>query len=246
MEPGLATLGFGFAAGLLSTLSPCVLPLLPLILGGAMAAHRHGMFALAAGLVLSFVGVGLFVATVGFSIGLDGETLRQVTAVLMLAVGAVLLSASLQQRFALATAGIGDAGNRLIARLLPGERAGGLGGQFVLGLLLGTVWSPCVGPTLGAASLLAAQGKDLTAAAAVMAAFGAGAAIPLLLVGALSRQAMQRWRGRLMLAGGRGKTLFGAASLALALLILTGSDKALEAALVAASPEWLIRLTTSY
>jgi len=242
MEIGYASVGLGFMAGLLSTLSPCVLPLLPLVLGAAVAAHRFGMVALAAGLVLSFVSVGLFVATIGFSIGLDGEVLRQITAIGLLLAGLVLLSGALQQRFALATPGFGDAGNRLIARIVPT----GLGGQFILGVILGAVWSPCVGPTLGAASLLAAQGKDLGAAAAVMAAFGAGTAVPLLLIGPLSRQALLRWRGRLMQAGGAGKSAFGAISIALAGLILTGADCQLEAAVVAASPAWLIRLSTGF
>ena len=242
MEIGLGSIGFGFGAGLLSTLSPCVLPLLPLVLGGAVAAHRFGMIALAAGLVLSFVTVGMFVATIGFSIGLDGDLLRQITAIGLFLIGVVLLSGALQQRFALAASGLGDAGNRLITRMVPN----GLGGQFVLGVILGAVWSPCVGPTLGAASLLAAQGKNLAGATAVMAAFGAGAAVPLVLVGLLSRQALLRWRGRLMQAGGAGKSFLGATAIAVAALILTGSDKIVEAALVNASPVWLTRLTTGF
>ena len=161
--------------------------------------------ALAAGLVLSFVAVGLFVATVGFSIGLDGDVFRAVSAVLLGLMGALLLSGALQARFAVAAGGVSDAGNRLIARVTPS----GIGGQFVLGLLLGAVWSPCVGPTLGAASVLASQGRDLVGVALVMVAFGLGAAAPLLLVAMLSRQAVLRWRGRMLGAGKMGKTVLG-------------------------------------
>lgn len=234
--------GFGFLAGVLSTLSPCVLPLLPLVLGAAAAAHRLGMLALTAGLVIAFVAVGLFVATIGFAIGLDGEVFRIASAVMLGALGVVLLSGALQARFAVATGGIGDAGNRLLARIAPS----GLGGQFIVGLVLGAIWSPCVGPTLGAASTLAAQGKDLAAVAAVMAAFGLGAALPLVVVGSLSREAMKRWRGRMMTAGSGGKYVLGGGALAVAVLILTGWDHALETALVAASPGWLVDLTTRY
>ena len=148
----------------------------------------------------------------------------------------------MQQRFAIAASGAGNAGNRLLERLSPA----GLGGQFVVGLVLGTIWSPCVGPTLGAASVLAAQGRDLGSVAAVMAAFGVGAAVPLVLVGSLSREAMKRWRGRMMGAGQAGKYVLGAGALLVAALILTGWDKALEAALVRASPEWLIDLTSRF
>jgi cytochrome c biogenesis protein CcdA len=232
----------GFLAGLLSTLSPCVLPLLPLVVGSAVAAHRAGALMLALGLALSFTAIGLFVATVGFAIGLDGDVVRTVSAVLLMAIGLVLLSGALQARFAQATGGFGDAGSRLLARLSPR----GLGGQFVVGALLGAVWSPCVGPTLGAASLLAARGQDIAAVALVMLAFGLGAATPLLLVSALSRSALLRWRGRMARAGQAGKLLFGGGAVAVSLLILTGLDRSVEAALVTASPDWLTDLTTRF
>lgn len=242
MSLSFASIGFGFVAGLLSTLSPCVLPLLPLVLGPALAVHRFGVLALAAGLVASFVAIGLFVATIGFSVGLDGGVFRAISAALLGIMGVVLLSGALQQRFAQLTGGVGNAGDRLIRRLTPK----GLGGQLVLGVLLGAVWSPCVGPTLGAASLLAAQGRDLLGVSSVMVAFGLGTAVPLLLVGSLSRQALLRWRGRMMSAGKGGKLVLGGGALAVAALILTGTDRALEAALVAASPDWLTDLTTRF
>ena len=81
-----------------------------------------------------------------------------------------------------------------------------LGAQFLLGLLLGAVWSPCVGPTLGAASILAARGENLGEVALTMVAFGIGAAVPLIAIGLLSREALSRWRGRLMEAGKGAKS----------------------------------------
>ena len=238
----MGSVGFSFLAGVLSTLSPCVLPLLPIMLGGAVAAHRFGMVALTAGLVLSFTGIGLFVATVGFSIGLDGAVFRDASAVLLAGLGIVLLSGSLQQRFALATAGLGNGANGLMARVAPS----GLGGQLAIGVILGAVWSPCVGPTLGAASVLAAQGRDLGSVALVMMAFGLGTAVPLVIVGMLSREALIRWRGRMMSGGAVGKYLLGGGALAVAVLILTGADRAVEAFLVTASPAWLTDLTTRF
>ena len=154
----MGTLLAGLLAGMLSTLSPCVLPLLPLVLGSAVAAHRFGMLALGAGLIAAFVGVGMFVATVGFAIGLDADLFRLISAVLLAAVGVVLISAPLQARLAMATSRVGNAGNSLLSRFAPERALGGWQGQLVIGLVLGTIWSPCVGPTLGAASVLAAQG----------------------------------------------------------------------------------------
>lgn len=238
----LGSTGFGFVAGVLSTLSPCVLPLLPIVLGGAVAAHRFGMAALVAGLVLSFTAVGLFIATIGFSIGLDGTVFRTGSAILLAGLGVVLLSDALQQRFAMATAALGNGANGLMARMAPS----GLGGQFAIGVILGALWSPCVGPTLGAASVLAAQGKDLGSVAIVMMAFGLGAAVPLVIVGSLSRAALVRWRGRMMGAGKSGKYLLGGGAVLLAALILTGADRSIETVLVDASPAWLTQITTQF
>ncbi len=236
------SIGFGFLAGVFSILSPCVLPILPLVLGSAVAVHRAAVLCLALGMALAFVAVGLFVATIGFAIGVDGDALRFVSALLLGAFGLVLLLSGLQTAFARVAAPVSAAGNHLLARATPG----GPGGQFVLGLILGAVWSPCVGPTLGAASLLAAQGRDLGAVAAVMLAFGLGAALPLLVLGTLSRAAMLRWRGRMLLVGRGGRLMVGVVSLAVAVLIATGLDRRLEVALVEASPDWLTALTTRF
>lgn len=127
--------GIGLLAGMLSTLSPCVLPLLPIVIGGAVAAHRFGAAALASGLALSFVVTGLFVATIGFSIGLDGDAFRLIGAILLLGFGLLLLSGSLQQRFTALATPVADGAQALIGRLNPA----GAGGQFLVGLLLGIV-----------------------------------------------------------------------------------------------------------
>lgn len=238
----IATVGLGALAGALSTLSPCVLPLIPIVLGAAAGEHRLGPGALALGLAISFAAVGMFVATVGFAIGLDATVFRAVGGALLVALGLVLLSPGLQAQAALVA---GPLGSWTEARL-GGISGSGLGGQFGVGLLLGLVWAPCVGPTLGAASLMAARGENLFEVAAVMFAFGLGAALPLLGLGLLSREALIRWRGRLLAAGGRGKQALGLAFAVVGLLILSGLDKQAEAWLLRESPGWLTALTTRF
>ena len=174
----LASVGIAALAGILSTLSPCVLPLIPMVLGAAVSEHRQGPVVLAAGLAISFVAIGLFIAAIGYSVGLDGGHLRIIGAALLIALGLVLLVPALQTQFALVAGPIsGWADSRF-----GGFATTGLRGQFALGLLLGVVWSPCVGPTLGAASVLASRGESL-GQALVMTAFGIGAALPLLVLG---------------------------------------------------------------
>jgi cytochrome c-type biogenesis protein len=234
--------GLALIAGLLSTPSPCVLPLVPIVVGAAIGKHRLGPLALAAGLALSFVGIGLFVATIGFAAGLDQDLFRFAAAILMVAVGAALLLPRLQERLATAAGPIGS----WAQERAEGISTGGLWGQFCVGLLLGAVWSPCVGPTLGAASVLAARSENLASVAITMAAFGLGAALPLLAIGMMSREALMRWRDRMLSAGRGGKAALGALLVALGLLIVLGFDKRVEAALVEVSPVWLTELTTRF
>ena len=242
MDFGPGTFLLGYLAGTLSTLSPCVLPLLPILIATAVAQHRFGPLALAAGLTLSFTVVGVFIATLGASIGLDQGVLRQGAALLLVAFGLVLLVPTLQTRFAVATAGVGASGDGLLARI----SGTGWAGQFAVGLVLGIVWTPCVGPTLGAASTLASQGRDLGQITLLMLLFGLGAGTPLLVIGSLSRGALTRTRGRLLAFGQRGRRVLGAALLVVGLAILTGVDKRFEAWAVEHSPDWLTRLTTRF
>ena len=241
MEFGLGTFGLSVAAGSLSTLSPCVLPLVPILLGSAVTAHRLGPFALAAGLSVSFALVGIFFASLGVSLGLDQEALRNIAAVMLLLFGAILLSSFLQERFAGATAALSSAGQNLLCKVT----LNGFTGQFMLGLLLGMVWSPCVGPTLGAAIGLASQGQNIAQVSVVMALFGIGAGLPLVVLGLLSRRAMARMRGSLLVAGKYGKQILGVVMLAIGILILTGADKAFETWVLDVAPPWLVALTTS-
>src|ERR1700752_1581180 len=97
----LATPGLAFLAGLLTVFSPCVLPLLPVVLGTATSQHRLGPVALAAGLAFSFLILGMFIAAIGFSLGLDDEMFQSFAAILLLAVGIVLLIPILQAKLSL-------------------------------------------------------------------------------------------------------------------------------------------------
>ena len=230
-----------FIAGELTTLSPCVLPILPIILGAAASERKYGPAALAAGLAVSFVAIGLFVATVGYSIGLTADLFREVADALMIVLGAGLLLPNLQARLALASGPIANWTDRRF-----GTQRGGYTGQFSVGLILGAVWSPCVGPTLGAASLLAAQGRQLPQVAATMFVFGLGAALPLLGIGLASREALQRWRMRILAVGQIMKLGFGVLLIVFGTMVLTGIDKRVETALVNASPQWLTDLTTRF
>jgi cytochrome c-type biogenesis protein len=238
----VGAVALAFVAGVLTSLSPCVLPILPLVLGAAASERKYGPVALTAGLAISFVVVALFVATIGYSIGLTTELFRQVAAALMVMLGAALIFPPLQSRLALASGPIANWTDRHFR----GERGSGYASQFWLGVLLGAVWTPCVGPTLGAVSLLAAQGRDLSQVAASMLVFGVGAALPLLIIGLLSREALQRWRTQALSVSHAIKAALGVLLILIGALVLAGFDKYLETVLVNASPQWLTDLTTRF
>jgi len=228
-------------AGVLSILSPCVLPLLPVVLTGAVAEHRLAPLALAAGVAVSFTSIGVFVATIGFSIGLDMTVFRMAAAVLLIVIGAVLLVPRFQTQFATAA---GPVSNWTQSRF-SGFSTSGISGQFGVGLLLGAVWTPCVGPTLGAASIMAARGENLGMVALTMLAFGIGTSLPLLALALMSREALLRWRGRLLGASSGIKMVLGAVLIVAGVMTLSGFDRTIQIGLEQALPDWLVAITTS-
>ena len=147
----------GYVAGLLTLINPCVLPILPVVLASSLQAGRAGPLALAAGMSLSFVALGLGISVAGRSLGLTEESVSNAAAVLMIGFGAILVVPSFSARFATATADVGSSADATLDRI--GTQ--GISGQFVGGMLLGAVWSPCIGPTLGGAISLASQGENL-------------------------------------------------------------------------------------
>ena len=240
----LATLFLAFVAGFLTVLSPCVLPLIPMVLAGAAAEHRFAPIALALGVGLSFALIGAVLAAVGQALGIDFAAFRILAAVVLLALGAILLFPSLQTQLSMAS---GLVANWVQQRF--GSTVGatsGLSGQFALGLLLGAVWTPCVGPTLGAASVLAARGENLLAVTITMLMFGLGTGLALALMGLASRALLISWRHRMLSAGHWGKAVMGGLIVLIGLGVLTGLDRNVEALLVEASPPWLTQLTTTF
>jgi cytochrome c biogenesis protein CcdA len=236
----LLTLGAAFLAGILTFLNPCVLPVLPIVFGSAANEHRYGPVALAGGLALSFTAVGLFIATVGLSLGIDGAVFRTASAIMLILFGLLLAVPQAQYRLQTVMGPISNWASNRSQR----HSGSGLTGQFGLGALLGAMWSPCVGPTLGAASLLAAQGQQLPMVTLAMLLFGIGAAVPLLVLGTVLRPRIAAMRGRLGSAGRHGRLFLGGAMLIAGVLVLSGLDKSLEILFLDHAPGWLTSLGT--
>ena len=176
----LVLLGIGLLAGVITAISPCVLPVLPILLAGSASGGRRRPYAIIAGLVASFSIFTLFAAWLLDQLGLPQDTLRNVAIALLFLLAATLvvpqLGALLERPFV-----------RLTRR-----RSGDLGGGFLLGASLGLVFVPCAGPVLAAVTVIAANHHVGWKAILLTVAYAVGAAVPMLLIAVGGRRAIGR------------------------------------------------------
>jgi len=235
------TFFWAWLAGVLTLINPCVLPLLPVIIAGALQGHKHGPLYMAAGLTVAFTIVGVLITAFGHLIGLNSSTINTVAAVMMVVFGVVLLLPRAQETLATAAGPLASGANERLNQV----NSQGAFGQFTIGLLLGAVWSPCVGPTLGGAIGLAATGENLLQATFTMLAFGIGVSTILLLLSYGSRELLTKRRDRLMRWMPWAKPVMGIALLAVGVTLLMGWNHVIDAWLLDAMPTWLQDLSVS-
>lgn len=233
-------LGLAWFAGSLTTLNPCVFPLLPLVLGGAVQDNRLAPVAMGAGMVTAFAALGLLVGVAGDALGLDPDHIRMAGAVMLILFGVVMLVPWLNERFTHLMAPMASGANQASSRF----HAGSLGGAFAVGGLLGMVWSPCSGPMLASALTLVATEGGAARGTLVLGTFGLGAATVLVAAAYASRSGFGRVRAWVMNHMERVKRGFGVLVLLVGLSILLGGDKWLEAQLLQLMPSWWTDLTT--
>lgn len=230
-----------YAAGLLTLINPCVLPVLPIVLAGSLQSSRYGPLALAGGMGLAFVTLGFGVIAAGHLVGLREETVAQAGAIMMMIFGAVLMVPQLSARFATATAGVAakaDDGMRDM-------QSDGWQGQFLGGLLLGAVWSPCVGPVLGSAISLASQGEELVRAFFIMVAFAIGIGTVIIALGYGARAALQKRMGTLRRFANSSRPFLGAIFFLVGLAIYMRWHLVAEIWLLDRMPYWLQDLSVA-
>lgn len=230
-----------YGAGLLTLINPCVLPVLPIVLVSALNADRWGPVALAAGMSLSFVVFGVTVSAFGASVGLTQDSLAQIGAMMMVAFGLVLVVPMFARRFETAAAGLASGADARMNTL----GGSGLNGQFVGGLLLGAVWSPCIGPTLGGAIALASQGQNLGHVTLIMGAFALGVSTLILALGLGAREAIRRRAQALRGLAERSKPILGATFIAVGLMLFFGAHHVIEGWALDVMPIWLQDLSVS-
>jgi cytochrome c-type biogenesis protein len=165
-------------AGIVTVAAPCILPLLPIILGTSIGQRsRTRPLFIVLGFVLVFSIAGVILSYLTRHTGLSANTVRTIAIIVLALFGTAMVWS---KPFELLTVRLNGLMNRASA---VGQSAGtGNLGGLVLGMTLGLVWTPCAGPVLGSILALVASEKDLTAAGILLAAYAIGAGVPMLVI----------------------------------------------------------------
>ncbi len=238
-----ASVGFTYVAGVLTALSPCVLPLLPIVVGGAMQQHRAAPLLMGLGMTTAFATGGLLIGALGPVLGLDPVWMHQIAAWSLILFGLALLFEPL---------------TRLISRLVQplaltadlmaeeiGQKRSPLM-AFLFGGLLGLAWSPCAGPMLVSSVALVASGQDALLGAFLLGLFGLGAATPMVMAAYASRAGFRRVR---MWAMGNNRRLridFGILAILSGIILASGLDKMIATQVMAILPDGWLELITRF
>jgi cytochrome c biogenesis protein CcdA len=209
-----------FIGGLLSVTSPCVLPLLPVVMAGSVG-HRLRPLAIVLGMSLSFSIMGGVVSAVGFFSPLQGQVMRNLAIALIIIFGLFLASESLNNYFVMKSSLAVD---RL--RQLFKKDQGGMGtqGPFILGMSLGIAWIPCVGPVLGAILMYVTIGGQVLHGSFLLFVYSMGLGLPMLAVAYAGKYTS----GRLTAISQRSHSLKKAAGIILIIMgisMLLGLDR---------------------
>lgn len=232
----------GYVAGLLTLINPCVLPVLPIVLASAVRSNKYGALVLAAGLSVSFVVLGMFVAVFGLAIGLTYILMSQIAAAMMIGFGTVLLVPSFSQRFELATAGMAASADRKIDEI----DVSGLKGQFLGGALLGAAWTPCVGPTLGGAIALASQGQNLAWSALTMLSFSLGVSTIIVALAYGTRKVIMDRQQKLRVLARAARPIMGGLFVLTGVMIFFGFTNVTGTWLLDNLPIWLQDISVTF
>lgn len=238
----IVLLAFAFLSGIVTILSPCILPVLPVVLAGGLGKEKSRPLGVVIGFVASFVFFTLALASIVQALGVPPDALRIVAVVLILLFGLVLLLPALGRLFEAVFARIASLGSPGSKGAEKARGAGGFWSGIGLGLGLGLVWTPCVGPIMASVISLALSRHVDGGSVLITLAYTLGTAIPLFAVMVGGRALLTRvpWLLRRSGAIQRG---FGIVMIAVAAMIGFGLDRRFQSAVLAAFPSYGAGLT---
>ena len=237
-----ASIAVTYAAGMLTALSPCVLPLLPIVVGGAMQQHRAAPLLMGIGMTTAFAVAGWMIGALGPAMGLDAEWIHHAAAISLIVFGIALWIDPLANLVSRLVQPLETSADRL---------AGAVGHQspaaaLFFGGLLGLAWSPCAGPMLVSSLALVAAGRDAALGAVLLGLFGLGAATPLVIAAYASRPGFARLKGWALGHSGFLRHGFGLVAMLSGVFIATGADKLIATQVLAIMPDQWLALVPRY
>jgi cytochrome c-type biogenesis protein len=224
---------FALLAGAVTIAGPCILPLLPIILGtSTVKSHASRPLFIILGFILSFSFFAIVLAVFGRALGIDPEAFRVSAAVIIGLFGFSMLFPKIQEA-------IFSKLQPLLNRVTPKANAahGELFGGFLLGASLGLVWTPCAGPVLGSILTLVAAKQNLAQAGALLFAYALGAGLPMLAIAYGGQTATSRVRS-IATHSATIQRVFGLIIILVAISLLTGIDRDVQTWLIERVP-WL-------
>ena len=248
----LVLLAFAFVSGVITILSPCILPVLPIVLSGGIGGGKARPFGVLTGFVVSFTVFTLTLSAIVRALGIPADALRVVAVVLIAVFGIVMLVPQLRNGFELLTSRIASRGSKT-SSVAVGQPMAGRAGQAavhqagfwsgtVVGLSLGLVWTPCVGPIMASVISLALTQQVRGDSVFITLAYTLGTSIPMLAVMLGGRALLSRvptlTRNTANIQKG-----FGVLMLAMAVAIGLGWDRRFQAAVLRAFPNYGTGLT---
>lgn len=238
-----ASVGFTYAAGMLTALSPCVLPLLPIVVGGAMEKHRAAPLMMGLGMTAAFASGGWLMNMVGPKLGIDPEWVHRAAALSLILFGLALWFEPLTRMVYRMVQPLTITAD-LMAEKIGQDRSPVA--AFFFGGLLGLAWSPCAGPMLVSSLALVATGKEAGLGALLLGMFGLGAATPLVLAAYASRAGFSRLQTWALGHSAGLRHGFGLLAIVSGIFIATGLDRLVATQALALLPDSWLELITRY
>jgi cytochrome c biogenesis protein CcdA/thiol-disulfide isomerase/thioredoxin len=216
----IVLLVFAFLAGLVTVLSPCILPVLPVVLSGSVGGGRARPLGIITGFAVGFTVFTLALTALVKLLGISADLLRYVAAGIIFAFGLVMVVPPIKNAFMRLASGFSRVGGRAVQP----SGSGGYPGGIVLGLSLGLVWTPCVGPIMASVIALAVTSKVDVGAVFITVAYTLGTSIPLFLIMLGGRGLLHRFSFFNRHSDSVQK-LFGGLMIVTALALFTGADR---------------------